>query len=324
MLICRTPFRISLGGGSTDLPSYSRKYGGFIFGVSIDKYMDILVRRPVIYDRIDLQYLKFESVQSVDELKHPIAREALKIVGIKDSISVVFKSETPMGTGLGSSGTCAVGLLNALWAFIGVTKSKEELAEEAFQITQKLGLPDGKQDPYLAALGGFAALDIDTDDSVLAMRPSIKDATANLFFRNSLLIYTGVNRESKKVLESQDNTRALEVKHRMKEIGREILKAFVRGDLDHFGKMMNEHWKLKKETSDEISNSEFDKIYNLAIRNGCLGGKLIGAGGGGYFLFYCPDQSVKSQTSEAMQSAGFRAIPFNIDYKGTRVVEVEI
>lgn len=324
MLICRTPFRISLGGGSTDLPSYSRKYGGFIFGVSINMYMDIIVRRPIIYDRIDLQYLKFESVESVDALEHPIAREAFKIVGISDSISIVFKSETPMGTGLGSSGTCAVGLLNALWKFKGVDKRKEELAEEAFQITQNLGLPDGKQDPYLAAMGGFAALEIDTDDSVLPMRPTVKESTAKLFVENCLLIYTGINRESRGVLENQDSERALGVKHKMKEIGKKVLRAFVRGDLDCFGVMMKKHWELKKQTSDKVSNSEFDHIYHLAIENECLGGKLVGAGGGGYFLFYCPDQRVKCQTIKVMRSAGFRAIPFDIDYKGTRVVDIEI
>src|SRR3989344_2544739 len=134
MLISRTPFRISLGGGSTDLPSYSRQYGGFIFGVAINMHVDVIIRKPVIYDKIDLQYLQFESVDSVDQVRHPIGREALKLTGIDRAISIYFKSDTPIGTGLGGSGSCAVGLLNALWWYRGTIKSQRELAEEAFQI----------------------------------------------------------------------------------------------------------------------------------------------------------------------------------------------
>ncbi len=324
MLISRTPFRISLGGGSTDLPSYSRQYGGFVFGVSINMYMDIFIRRPIIYDRIDLQYLKFESVTSPEELQHAIAREALKMVGIENSISIYFKSDTPMGTGLGSSGTCAVGLLNALWRFKEITKDPRALAEEAFQITQNLGLPDGRQDPYLAALGGFTAMDIDTDDDVLLIRPTISKATADCFVKNSLLVYTGINRESKGVLEDQNSEKAFKAKHAMKDIGEKILVAFVGGKLDEFGRLMNEHWKLKKETSGKVSSLEFDLIYDLAMRNGCLGGKMVGAGGGGYFLFYCGNKDVKSATISAMREAGYRDIPFDIDYRGARVVDLSI
>lgn len=320
MLICRTPFRISLGGGSTDLPDYSRKYGGFIFGLSINMYMDIFVRRPIIYDRIDLHYLKFESVTSIDHLEHPIAREALKMVGIDGPVSIYFKSETPMGTGLGSSGTCAVGLLNALWTFKGQPKKAVELAEQAFEITQRLGYPDGKQDPYLAAIGGLLAFDIDTDDRIMPMKPSMKHSTLHSFLENSLLVYTGVNRESKKVLENQNN----DVKHRMKEIGQKIFNSFNRGDLEEFGALMNEHWELKKKTSPHVTNEDFDRIHAIAMESGCSGGKLVGAGGGGYFLFYCGNQEVKARTVKAMQALGLKEIPFGIDYKGTRVKEVEL
>lgn len=324
MLVSRTPFRISLGGGSTDLPSYSRRYGGFIFGVSINMYMDIFVRRPIIYDKIDFQYLKFESVDSIDQLEHTIGKEALKITGIDKAISVYFKSETPIGTGLGSSGTCAVGLLNALWRFRGINKSQKELAEEAFQITQNLGLPDGKQDPYLAALGGFVVLNINTNDKVFVTRPEINVATVKSFVENSLLVYTGVNRSSEAVLRDQDATRALEAKHQTKAIGMQIAATFQNGKLDDFGRLMNEHWRLKKKMSDKISNPEFDQIYNLAMENGCLGGKMIGAGGGGYFLFYCANQPTKESVGLAIRKAGYREIPFDIDYKGTRVADITI
>ena len=225
-----------------------------------------------------------------------------------------------MGTGLGSSGTCAVGLLNALWAFKGQPKTTKELAEQAFEITQNLGFPDGKQDPYLAAVGGILAMDIDTDDSVLLMKPSMKHSTLNNFVDNSLLVYTGVNRESKKVLENQNN----DVKHRMKEIGQKIYNAFNRDDLSAFGALMNEHWELKKKTSPHVSNPDFDKIHSLAMRSGCLGGKLVGAGGGGYFLFYCGNKEIKDRTIQVLKAEGLKEIPFAIDYQGTRVKEIEI
>lgn len=324
MLISRTPFRISLGGGSTDLPSYCEQYGGFIFGVSIKMYMDIFVRTPIIYDKIDLQYLKFESVDFIDQLQHPIGKEALKIVGLNKAVSIYFKSDTPMGTGLGSSGACAVGLLNVLWRYKGIIKMQEVLAEEAFQITQRLGLPDGRQDPYLAALGDFTALELGADDSIAWYHPNISRETIQQFLDHSLFFYTGVRRDSVDVLRDQNHIRALELKHRTKEIGRQILIAFENGLLDDFGYLMNEHWQLKKEMSDKISSPEFDAIYAQALQSGALGGKLIGAGGGGYFFFYCRDKDSREQTSIAMQKAGFKEIPFDVDYAGTRTAEILI
>jgi len=322
--ISRTPFRISLGGGSTDLPSYCRDYGGFIFGVAIKMYMDIFVRRPIIYDKIDLQYLQFESVDSLDELQHPIGKEALKMVGIDKSVSVYFKSDTPMGTGLGSSGACAVGLLNALWEYKGITKTQEELAEEAFQITQNLNLPDGRQDPYIAALGGFVILELETDGGVKWYRPRIQPETEEKFIRNSVFFYTGVRRDSEEVLRDQCDDKALKAKHRMKEIGRQIVQSFQSGNLDDFGLLTHEHWILKKETSRKITLPEFDDIYDLAIHNGALGGKIVGAGGGGYFYFYCSNEGEKRRLLSALQGINFREIPLEIDSQGTRAKEVLI
>ena len=324
MLISRTPFRISLGGGSTDLPSYCEKYGGFIFGVAIKMYMDIFIRKPIIYDKIDLQYLKFESVDLIDQLQHPIGKEALKMAGIDKAISIYFKSDTPMGTGLGSSGSCAVGLLKALWKFKGVIKSNEECAEEAFQITRRLGLPDGRQDPYLAALGGFTVLELGADNSVSWRHPDINSDTTQKFLNNSLFFYTGVRRDSVEVLRDQSHDKVLELKHRTKEIGRQILTAFKNGSLDDFGRLMNEHWQLKKEMSDKITSPEFDEVYAQILKSGALGGKLIGAGGGGYFFFYCKDEDSRQRASAAMQKVGFKEIPFDVDYQGTRVKEIEI
>ncbi|QQG46206.1 MAG: galactokinase [Candidatus Niyogibacteria bacterium] len=323
MIFSRTPFRISLGGGSTDLPSYSRKFGGFIFGFAIQMYMDIFVRKPVIYDRVDLQYLEFESEESPEKLRHPIARTALNMIGIKRAVSIYFKSDTPMGTGLGSSGACAVGLLNALYKYTGIEKSQHDLAEDAFTITQDLGLPDGKQDPYLTALGGFIAIEIDQNDKARFWRPEITEPTVNLFLANTLFFYSGIKRESTDILRSQEHGNALALKHKTKEIGRQILRAFTAGNLEDFGRLMHEHWILKKEMSDKITSPELDDVYGLAIKNGALGGKLIGAGGGGYFLFYCPDEGKKQEVSYAMRTVGFREIPIAVDKKGTRVQKID-
>ncbi len=306
------------------MPSYCQKYGGFVFGMAVDMHMDIFVRRPVIYERIDLQYLNFESVENVEDVKHPIGREALRLTGVNHSVSIYFKADTPMGTGLGSSGSCAVGLLNALWSFSGVKKTQAELAEEAFQITQRLGLPDGKQDPYLAALGGFTVLEIDCDQSVKWYHPDISPQTVQRFLANILFFYTGVRRESVEILRDQSRVRVLELKHRTKAIGRQILAAFERGNLDDFGWLMREHWRIKKEISARISSPEFDQIYELALRNGALGGKLIGAGGGGYFIFYCPDQDAKARLKSSLAGIDFKEIAMAVDCKGTRVVEIDL
>ncbi len=319
MLICRTPFRISLGGGSTDLPSYSRKHGGFIFGFAIKMYVDITVRKPVIYDRIDLQYKEFESVTDIEQIKHLIGREALRMVGINKAISIYFKSDTPMGTGLGGSGSCAVGLLNALWWSQGAMKSQQELAEAAFRITQILGLPDGKQDPYIGALGGFVVMEIAQDDTVTLKRPDIDEDTVEQFINNSLFFYTGIRRDSVDILRDQSESTVMELKHRTKELGREVLNCFVTDNLDQFGLLMREHWKLKKEMSDKITIPEIDEIHEFCLKNGALGGKLIGAGGGGYFLFYCATPEEKLRLAELMAGKGMKIIPIEVDRRGTRV-----
>ena len=322
-MIARTPFRISLGGGSTDLPSYSRAHGGFIFGFAINMHIDVMVRRPVIYDRIDLQYRQFESVTSLDQIKHPIGREALKMLGIDRAISIYFKSDTPIGTGLGGSGSCAVGLLNALWHHKGVlAKKQQELAEEAFQITQRLDLPDGKQDPYIGALGGFVVMEIAPDDTVTWHRPDIDEDTIQKFLDQSLFFYTGIRRESEDILRAQ-GAKPVELKHRTKAIGRQTLDAFLRGNLDDLGPLMNEHWHLKKEMSEKITAPEIDQAYEFAMANGACGGKLVGAGGGGYLLFYCNDVEDKLHLADAVSAAGMTVIPIQVDYRGAQVKSIQ-
>src|SRR3989338_6400692 len=204
IIVSRTPFRIPLGGGSTDLPSYYSKHGGFIFGVAVNAYFDVFLRKPLTDDNIYFQYSQYESVTSPKKLVHNIGREALLMAGVKSSVSVAFKADTPAGTGLGSSGSCAVSLLNALFYTRSIEKTKQELAEHAFQITQNLGWPDGKQDPYVAAMGGFVAFEIAKNGVATFLRPKISAKTKNAFFENSLFFYTGVSRVSTPILAAQD------------------------------------------------------------------------------------------------------------------------
>ena len=324
IILSRTPFRIPLGGGSTDLPSYYSKYGGFIFGVAINAYFDVFLRRPITDDNIYFQYSQYESVNSPKKLAHHIGREALRMAGIKEAVSVAFKADTPAGTGLGSSGSCAVSLLNALFYSRGIKKTKQELAEHAFLITQNLGWPDGKQDPYVAALGGFSAFEIAKNGAVTFLKTPVAKKTVERFFENSLFYYTGVSRVSTPLLAAQDKSRVLDLKHVTKEIGYKIYRCFLGGDLEMFGRLMDEHWRNKKAMSGQMSNGHFDRIYAAAQTAGALGGKIMGAGGGGDFMLYCPARKEKNAVRRALQRFGMREMHFTVDTKGTRVKTITL
>lgn len=320
IVISRTPFRLPLGGGSTDIPSYYEKYGGFIFGVTINLYMDVFVKEPRSDDLVHVHYKHFEAVPRAEEVSHDIARQALLMRGIKNKIAISFKADTPAGTGLGSSGACAVAVLKGLAVHRGRTLSNREVAEQSFEITRALGLPDGVQDPYVCAHGGFVVLDIEKNGVVHVSKPRIAPETAERFFGNSLFYYTGVVRESKPILAAQDAAKVLELKHRTKEIGQEIYRAFRKGKLDRFGfgELMNEHWHIKKQMSSKMSSGLFDEIYEEARRAGALGGKIIGAGGGGYFMFYCPSEKTKQAVQKALARFKMREMRFALDTKGAR------
>ncbi len=323
-VVTETPFRLPLGGGSTDLPSYYEKYGGFIFGVAIDFYIHVFLKRLRVDRRIQFHYTACETVDYLHEVHHGIGREALRIVGIDNSISVTFNADSPAGTGLGSSGSYAVGLLNGLYALKGETKDPRFLAEKAFEITTNLGWCDGKQDPYLAAYGGFTVLNIDCDGHVAVSKPDVSETTISRFLDQTLLFYTGVKRDGQSgdILKEQDEQRVLELKHGTKEIGLKVLSVFESGDLDEFGRLMDKHWSIKRQMSGKISSDKFDAIYEMAKNAGALGGKLVGAGGGGYFVFYCPTSLTKSRVSIALTEAGLQRADFSIDYKGSTAVTI--
>lgn len=322
----RTPFRLQLGGGSTDLPAYYKAHGGFIFSVAINLYLYVAVNRPPVDDLIRLKYKDSEEVSHVYELKHRIARAALERLGVGKMVEIASLADVPAGTGLGSSGGYLVGFLNALHTLKGENISPENLAEEAFDIAHNdLNLPDGKQDFYATAMGDFCALEISPDGKVETKRPNISQSTRDLFEKRLLLFYSGIKRMSEDILNEQQlsvregNETVIELKHETKRIGREILSAFENGNLDQYGKLLHEHWELKKRMANGMTSPLFDALYKDSRKNGALGGKIVGAGGGGFFMVFCED-GAQAKIKNIYQEAGFREVSFKIDTTGTQVV----
>jgi D-glycero-alpha-D-manno-heptose-7-phosphate kinase len=325
MIITRTPFRITLGGGGTDLPSYYEKYGGFIFSAGLNKYMFVDVNRPAVDDLIRVKYSKSETVENINELQHHIAREVLRFAGIENNIEISSVADIPGGTGLGSSSCYAVGLLHAVHALKRDHVRLEELAEEDFKIeAHVLGRPIGKQDPYLAAFGGLTVLEIGTDGKVKTRPAKVPVDVADELNRNLLIFFTGVTRSADDILKEQSSAAKEEKKdvidnmHFIKDLGYQILEAAETGNIDDIGKKFYEHWEYKKKISSKISNPEFDKIYIAALKAGALGGKISGAGGGGFFTFYVPGD--QRHFRETMRSLGLREMRYRFDFEGSKIL----
>ena len=325
MIITRTPFRITLGGGGTDLPSYYEKYGGFIFSAGINKYMFVDVNRPSADDLIRIKYSKSETVERLADVQHTLAREVLKLTGIEKNIEISSVADIPAGTGLGSSSCYAVGLLHALHTLKREYVSLKDIAEEDFKIEAEiLSRPIGKQDPYLAAFGGLTVLEIGKDGSVKVRKAGVSLETADELNRNMLVFFTGVTRSADEILGEQKKSvgeqkkEVVESMHYIKELGYEILEAVEEGNLDEVGHKFHAHWQHKKKISTKMSNPEFDKIYEIALKNGALGGKISGAGGGGFFTFYVPGDQRKLR--EAMRQAGLREMRYRFDFEGSKVL----
>jgi D-glycero-alpha-D-manno-heptose-7-phosphate kinase len=325
MIITRTPFRVTLGGGGTDLPSFYREHGGFILAVGIDKYMFINVNTPVIDDKIRVRYTKSELVDHVDQVEHTLAREAMKAYGLKKGVEIVSVADIPSGTGLGSSSCYLVGLLNALRALMQEPVPPHELAEEACDIELNLlKKPIGKQDQYMAAYGGLTSLTIDPDGSVLVERLPVNAELVEALESNLLLFYTHGTRDATEILARQDG--ATRKKDRdvvtslaeIKDIGLEIRDELVKGNLRRFGELMDAHWQTKKRLSRGITNPQIDAWYELARRNGAIGGKISGAGGGGFLMLYCEED--KCRLRKAMRGAGLRELNFRFEFEGSKVV----
>lgn len=325
MIITRTPFRITLGGGGTDLPSYYSKYGGFIFSFTMDKYMYLNVNRPCIDKLIRVKYSESETVNSTKELKHEIARACLEKLNIKDNIEISSIADLPAGSGLGSSSTYTVGLLNALHCLKRDHLPIKDLAEEACKVEMDiLEKPMGKQDQYLAAFGGFLIMEIARDGHVEVSNANLNVSTIDNLKRNLLVFYTGKQRENKKILGEQNKATnnkkrdVLNSLHYIKESGYKILEIVESGNITDLGIMFDEHWHYKKKLANGISNPYFDEIYEVAKKNGVIGGKLSGAGGGGFFTFYCENN--QSKLRDKMKKMGLRELRFDFDYEGTKVL----
>lgn len=325
MILTRTPFRIPLGGGGTDLPAFYKQHGGFVFSVAINKYMFITVNRPVVDSLIRLKYSRTEMVTDVSQVQHQLARAALEFYGIKNSIEITSMADVSEGTGMGSSGSYLVGLLKGLQVLTRKGLSVQELAEEACHIEiDLLHKPVGKQDQYLAAFGGFTIMNIDRDGHVTVSKANIALDTIEELQSKLLIFYTGISRDAMSILGEQsvaaenkqsDVTQSL---LKIKEIGMEIKNAIEMGELDNFGRLMDEHWQVKKSMSTKMTDPKIDKLYALAKERGALGGKIMGAGGGGFLVFYCPGD--KKGIREAMRQNGLVEMPFRFEEEGSKVI----
>jgi len=325
MIITRTPFRFTLGGGGTDLRSYYSKYDGFIFAAGINKYMFININRPIIDDLIRVKYSKTEIVTHREELQHDIAKEAMRMTGIEDSLEIVSMADVPAGTGLGSSSCYAVGLLNALHNMKKEYIPLQVLAEEACDLEiNRLGKPIGKQDQYMAAFGGLKVLDIKKDGTVHIRTAKLDDSTMDDLNRNLLMFFTGTSRSADKILFQQsqgakeEKKNVIESMHYIKEIGYKILEAVESSNITDVGLLFDKHWHYKKKISADMSNPLFDEIYEIAKKKGALGGKISGAGGGGFFLFYVEEN--QSKFREAMKKLNLREMRYRFDSEGTKVL----
>jgi D-glycero-alpha-D-manno-heptose-7-phosphate kinase len=324
MIITRSPLRISLGGGGTDLPSYYRKHGGFLIAAAIDKYVYITVHRRFV-DGFLLKYSHLEEVATIDEIKHPIIREALKLAGVQErNLEIASMADIPAGTGLGSSGSFTTALLKALHALRKNLVHPSELAEQACCIEmEKLGEPIGKQDQYIAAYGGITCFQFLPDGEIQATPLNISEETYLELEDSLLLFFTGYSRSASKILQEQhdkslqSDKEMLENLHFVKELGRQTQRALECSDLHEFARLMDVHWQRKKERSTAMTNDRINECYDFAMANGALGGKLIGAGGGGFLMFYAED---KAPLRNAMCEKGLKEVRFRLEPEGTRIL----
>jgi D-glycero-alpha-D-manno-heptose-7-phosphate kinase len=324
MIISRSPLRVTLGGGGTDLPSYYREHEGFLIAAAIDKYVYVTVNRPFTTG-IYLKYSQLENAERILDVKHPIIREALLMMDFKTpQVEISTLADIPAGTGLGSSGSFTTALLKTLHAHRHRHVHQEELAELACHIEiDRLGEPIGKQDQYIAALGGITCFTFHKNDKVTATPLKINMDTLFDLEDNLLLFFTGFSRSAGSILRDQNtktkdsDAEMLKNLHYVKELGYRSRDALESGDPALFGELMHEHWEHKKRRSGGMSNPKIDEWYQLAMANGAVGGKLVGAGGGGFLMFYARDRNLLRHT---MAHAGLEEVRFRFDFEGSKIV----
>lgn len=324
MIITRSPLRVSLGGGGTDLPSYYREHSGFVLAAAIDKHVYITLHQTFVEELI-IKYSKMERVKSVDEVQHPLIRETLRLTKVEAPyLEITSMADIPAGTGLGSSGSFTTALLKALHTLKKNLIHPQDLAQQACYIEMDiLKEPVGKQDQYIAAYGGVTFFRFLPNGQVEASPLEIATDTLYNLEDNLLLFFTGYSRSASKILREQDvksrqnDKEMITNLHFVKEIGRESKEALEGGDLRRFAELMNVHWEHKKQRSGIMSNEQIDRWYEVARNNGAMGGKLIGAGGGGFLMFYAED---KMRLRRAMREAGLEEVRFRFDFEGTKVI----
>ena len=324
MIIARSPLRISLGGGGTDLPSYYREHEGFLIAAAIDKYVYVTINRP-FNEGIYLKYSEIEHVKTVDEVSHNIIREALKLENLNTpQVEISSIADLPSGTGLGSSGSFTTALLKALYAYRHRHINPEELAELACAIEiDRLKEPIGKQDQYIASVGGITCFAFHKDNSVTFAPLKISRETFHKLEDNLLLFFTGFSRSASEILKDQhiksqkNDVDMLNNLHFVKEIGYLSKDALESGNTDKFGELMHQHWEHKKKRSGGMSNQDIDAWYEIALKNGAIGGKVVGAGGGGFLMFMADDAA---KLRSAMTKSGLQEVRFKFDFEGAKVI----
>lgn len=327
MLMTRTPVRVSMGGGGTDLPFYARERGGFLITAAIDKYVYIIVNKH-FEKNLRICYSKREIVETAGEIKHPVVREVMNLLDLTGGIEIVSLSDVPSNSGLGTSSAFTVGMINALSSYKKVSLTKHEIAELAVKIERELlAEAGGIQDQYIAAFGGICCLEMPVGrKDVIVSQLRVSHACVQKLEQNLLFFSTGLNRDSWKI------HREIEAAHKaspsqsgvfayldhIKEIGLRTRDALTQDKTEDFGRLLHEHWEVKKRLSSHISSSFVDDVYAAALKEGVLGGKLMGAGGGGYFMFYCPNNAEPLKAK--MRGMGLEQMPFSFDFQGTSLV----
>ena len=324
MIISRSPLRISLGGGGTDVPSYYRKHGGYLIAGAITKYVYISVMRP-FNPGIYLKYSELEEAESTVDIKHPIIREVVSLLNLKTpQLEITSLADIPAGTGLGSSGSFTTALIKAIFTHYKKPIQTVDLAEMACEIElNKLNEPVGKQDQYIAAFGGITQFTFNENDTVSVSPLNISMKTLHELEDNLLLFFTGQSRSASRILSDQNekskvsDSKMLANLNAIKELGVLTGQSLLKGDLEQFACLLSAHWQIKRERSIGISNSFVDQAYEIAMKSGGLGGKLVGAGGGGFLMIYASDSE---KLRHAMKKLGMEEVRFNFDFEGTKIL----
>jgi len=325
VILSRAPTRITLGGGGTDLKSYYSGFGGFLIAGAINKYCTILANKR-FYSSIRLGYSQTEIKDRVDQIEHRIFRAALELTGIRSGIELLSAADVPAGCGLGSSSSFTVSLLNALHAYKRDFVTQKQLAEEACHIEiEMLGEPIGKQDQYMAAFGGLTCLTFEKNGDVLVEPLRVSSEVIDMLEGNLLFFFTGKERSASDILREQDNRSKqldpdmIENLNEIKKIGLETRRCLEKGDINMLGELFHIHWELKKKRSGNMSSPVIDECYECGRKNGAIGGKLIGAGGGGFLMFYC-ENGKKPKLIETMHRMGLRWEKARFDFEGAKIL----